>query len=106
MGRLIGSRADRTHIRVGVLSGQTNRLPRALRCSAKSAFLKEPLQNQSAIVLLISRRVSQGDRACFGFSLKQLDQIIVFLEFLLVTQAELILTVQDRNGTFSRIVEP
>jgi hypothetical protein len=67
--------------------------------------LKEPLQNQSAIVLLISRRVSQGDRACFGFVLKQLDQIVVFLEFLLVTQAELIL-VQDRNGTFSRIVEP
>jgi hypothetical protein len=38
----------------------------------------------------ISRRVSQGDRACFGFALKQLDQIIVFLEFLLVTLAELI----------------
>ncbi len=49
-------------------------------------------------MLLISRRVSQGDRACFGFALKQLDQIVVFLEFLLVTQAALICRLLGKTG--------
>src|SRR5215475_9369476 len=51
---------------------------------------KELFQNQSAIVFLISRRVNQGDRACFGFALEQLDQIVFVLELLLITLAELI----------------
>jgi hypothetical protein len=47
--------------------------------------LKEPLQNQSAVALLISRRIDQGDRAAFGFALEQLDQIVFAPEFLITS---------------------
>src|SRR5689334_19789084 len=53
-------------------------------------LFKESLQNQSAVVLLISRRVNQRDRTILSFALEQLDQLVFVLEFVLITSAKLI----------------
>ena len=52
--------------------------------------LKELLQNQRAVMILISRRVNQSDRACLGFALEQIDRLVFLFELLLIALAELI----------------